>query len=65
MPNIGDIVLVHSTPPHIGSVTSAERIICEDATIVGLNDYQVDLIGDALSIIQQLERSVLAQYGAG
>lgn len=61
---IGDLVLVHTVPPHLASVTSDKQLICEDGTILSGNGVCVTKVCSALQFIQELERSVLERYEA-
>lgn len=60
----GDIVLLHTSPPHIASV-SGSNFICEDgSTLTGI-PVQVDIVSGALDMVKALESEVLKQNGAG
>ena len=59
--SIGDIVLVHTVPPHIASVTDGGRVVCEDGTLLPLSP-SMTLLYSALDIIQELEKGVM-NYG--
>lgn len=60
---IGDIVLVNTTPPHIASVTADNQVICEDGSTMPVDPSSMSILADALSVIKELERSVL-EYGS-
>lgn len=55
---IGDIVIIPTTPPHLGSVTNATEAICEDGV---LRPFPADCVTayTALDLIKELERGVL------
>lgn len=56
---IGDIVLVKTTPPHIASVVSKEQVVCEDGTHLLLDHEHMEVLYTALQIIKELEKGVL------
>lgn len=60
----GDIVLLHTEPPHIASV-SGGCFICEDGSIMTGTPVQVDVVSRALEMVKALESEVLKQNGAG
>lgn len=62
---IGDIALIHSTPPHIASITSGDACICEDGTVLPLSKYRITKLCTALDVIRELERSILEQARSG
>ena len=55
---IGDIVIIPTTPPHLGSVVSPTEAICEDGV---LRHYPADatVAFTALDMIKELEQEVL------
>lgn len=56
---IGDIVLVKTTPPHIASVVSEEQVVCEDGTCLLPNSASMEVLYTALQIVKELEKGVL------
>lgn len=56
---IGDIVLVKTTPPHIASVVSEEQVVCEDGTYLPPNSASMEVLYTALQIVKELEKGVL------
>lgn len=58
---IGDIVLLDTSPPHLASVTDGGRVVCEDGTCCPL-DSRASLLVPALEVIKELEKGVLG-YG--
>lgn len=62
MLGIGDIVLVSTFPPHLGSVTGGGVVICEDGTRLPLDLSSMSQVCSALQILKELERSVLAHH---
>ena len=61
---IGAIVIIDSQPPHIGSVTEGKQIICEDGSLLPIDD-RATLLFTAMEVIKQLEGSVLNAHEAG
>lgn len=62
--NIGDIVIVNTAPPHVGSVTDNNMVLCEDGSIFPLSEDMACLC-DALTMVKALEKEVLARHEAG
>lgn len=55
---IGDIIIIPTTPPHLGSVINDREAICEDGV---LRPYPADatVAFTALEMIKELEQEVL------
>lgn len=56
---VGDIILVHTQPPHIASVCGEDLAVCEDGTQISLHDVAYDICAEAIEVVKALERSVL------
>lgn len=55
---IGDIVIIPTSPPHLGSVINTTEAICEDGVLRLLSEDCVTAY-TALELIKELERGVL------
>ena len=60
---IGDIVIIPTVPPHLGSITNADEAICEDGVLRPLPP-DCNTVFTALEYAQELERKVL-KYVSG
>lgn len=55
---IGDIIIIPTTPPHLGSVINANEAICEDG-VLRLYPAECAVAYTALELIKALEKGVL------
>lgn len=59
----GDIVIVHTNPPHIASISSEGMLICEDGSRIAKDSVKCTEMYKAIDIIRSLEEEVIA-YGS-
>lgn len=63
MPNVGDIIIIPTDPPHVASVISETEAVCEDG-VVRPYPPTATVAYTALEFLKSMEKEVI-ERGAG